>query len=208
MNSEDVKQFWRKSFTLQGRIFYPNLLKPSVNKNGRATFNTMFAWQIDSNPQVMKELSDFLARAKGTFHPSVPMQFFVNPLKKYDTYVRQDGKPNAAFLKNCYWINAQSGAEIAPPVVDQYRQPVINEAEVYSGRNAVINLSFYNIDKEKKGIGVNVNAVMLMAGGDREGVAGSVNIDQIFGGFAQDMGIPALPTETATNNGPFGGGFI
>lgn len=204
MNTEESRQFWRKSFTLQGRIFYPNLLKPNVNKNGRATFNTMFAWKVDSNSQVMKELNDFLSKAKGTFHPSVPMQFFVNPLKKFDTYVRQDGKPNAAFLTGCYWVNAQSGAEIAPAIVDQTRQPVINEAEVYSGRNAVINISFYNIDKEKKGIGVNVNAVMLMPGGDREGLAGSVNIDQIFGGFAQDMGIPSIPQ--AQTSGPFGNG--
>jgi hypothetical protein len=204
MHTEDMKQFWKKSFTLQGRIFYPNLLKPSVNKNGRATFNTMFAWKIDSNHDVMKQLNDFLLKAKGTFHPNVPMQFFVNPLKRFDSYVRQDGKPNAAFLNGCYWVNAQSGAEIAPPIVDQTRQPIINEAEVYSGRNAVINISFYNIDKEKKGIGVNVNAVMLMPGGDREGAAGSVNIDQIFGGFSQDMGLSATATPTTSN----GNGFI
>lgn len=199
MNNEDLKQFWRKSFTLQGRIFYPNLLKPSVNKNGRATFNVMFAWKIDSNAATMKEISDFLGKAKQTFHPNVPMQFFANPLKRFDTYVRQDGKPNAAFLKDCYWLNASSGAELPPPIVDQTRQPVMSESEVYSGRNAVVNISFWNIDKEKKGIGVNLNAVMLMPGGEKEAGAGAVNIDQIFGSFSQDMATtPTTNTSTTS----------
>jgi hypothetical protein len=219
MNSDQAKQFWKKSFTLSGRVYYPNLLKPTTNKNGRSTFNTMFAWPYDSNKAVMAELNQFLMTAKQTFHPSVPMQFFINPLKKFDTYQRQDGKPNAEYLKNHFWLNAQSGAEIPVPVVDQMRQPIISEAEIYSGRNAVINVSFYNIDKEKKGIGVNVNAVMLMEGGERVGAGGSVNIDQIFGGFSQDMALPTqgsqdvpppVPGTSAAN--PFGntngGGFV
>lgn len=209
MNAEESRQFWKQSFTLQGRIFYPNLLKPSVNKNGRATFNVMFAWDINSNKETMAQLNKFLMTAKQTFHPSVPMQFFVNPLKRFDSYVRQDGKPNAAFLKNCYWINPSSGAEIHVPVVDKTRQPVINEAEIYSGRNAVINISFWNIDKEKKGIGSNLNAVMLMDGGEREGGAGGVNVDQIFGSFAADMGGVATPPPIPGSNDPFnGGGFV
>ena len=213
MTPDQAKELFRKSFTLQGRIFYANLLKPTTNKNGRSTFNTMFAWKIGSNDVVMKELNAFLQTVKTQLHPSVPMQFFINPLKRYDSYVRQDGKPNAAFLKDCYWINAQSGVEVPPPIVDQTRQPIIDEAEVYSGRNAVINISFYNIDKEKKGIGVNVNAVMLMPGGDREGGAGAVNLDQVFGGFASSMATdtpPPIPGVTSAGN-PFGGnggGFV
>ena len=215
MNADQTKEFWRKSFTLQGKLYYPNLFKPTTNKNGRSTFNTMLAWEYDSNKETMAALNNFLMTAKQTFHPSAPMQFFINPLKKFDTYQRQDGKPNAEYLRNCFWINAQSGAEIPVPVVDMNRQPVISEAEVYSGRNAVVNISFYNIDKEKKGIGVNLNAVMLMPGGERVGGGGSVNIDKIFGGFASDMAIPGNstppPIPGAGSNNPFGangGGFI
>jgi len=202
MNAQEAKDFWRKSFTLEGRIFYPNILKPTTNKNGRSTFNTMFAWKVGSNEKVMHDLNNFLMNAKTIFHPSVPMQYFVNPMKKFDSYVRQDGKPNASFLQGCYWVNAQSGAEFPPPVVDQSRQPVISEAEVYSGRNAVINISFFNIDKEKKGLGVNFNAIMLMNGGEREVGSGAVNVDQIFGSFVQDMN--PTPSTPSSN----GGGFI
>jgi hypothetical protein len=209
MNADETKQFWRKSFTITGRLYYPNLLKPTTNKNGRATFNTMFAWKVEDNQKVMHDLNNFLMAAKTTFHPSVPMQFFVNPLKKYETYVRQDGKPNPEYLKGHMWVNAQTGVEMPPAIVDQTRQPVISEAEVYSGRNAVINISFFNIDKEKKGIGCNVNAVMLMPGGEREGGAGSVNVDQIFGAFAKETNLstssgestpPAWPPTGSNNN--------
>ena len=198
MTPEQQKEFFKQTFTLQGRIFHPNLLKAVAKEEGkRETFNTMFAWQQTSNAQVMQALNAFLQKAKELFHPSVPMQAFVNPIKKYETYFRQDGKPNPDYLKGHYWLNAQSGKDFPPPVVDQTRQPIINEAEVYSGRNAVINISFYNIDGKnggKRGIGCNVNAVMLLEGGEKQGGTGTVDVNKIFGSFAADMGM----TSTAT----------
>jgi hypothetical protein len=169
----------------------------------------MFAWDQNSNTQGMQALNAFLMKAKELFHPSVPMQAFVNPIKKYETYMRQDGKPNPDYLKGCYWLNAQSGKDFPPPVVDKTRQPIINEAEVYSGRNAVINVSFYNIDGAKggkRGLGCNVNAIMLLDGGEKVGSAGAgVNVDKIFGAFAADMGIakeeaPAWPPTSNLNS--------
>jgi hypothetical protein len=209
MTPEQQKEFFKQSFTLKGRIFHPNLLKAVAREEGkRETFNTMFAWEQTSNPETMQALNAFLMKAKELFHPSVPMQAFVNPIKKYETYMRQDGKPNPDYLKGCYWLNAQSGKDFPPPVVDAMRQPIINEAEVYSGRNAVINVAFYNIDGAKggkRGIGCNVNAVMLLEGGDKVASGGvSVNIDKIFGGFASDMGAnseaPSWPPQTNLNS--------
>jgi hypothetical protein len=204
MTPEQAKEFFRQSFTLQGRIFHPNLLQAKAREEGkRETFNVMFSWDQTSNTQTMQALNAFLQKAKEIFHPSVPMQAFVNPVKKYETYMRQDGKPNPDYLKGSYWLNAQSGKEFPPPVVDKTRQPIINEAEVYSGRNAVINVSFYNIDGAKggkRGLGCNVNAVMLMDGGEK--ISGGVtrDIDKIFGGFAADMSpqdeAPAWPPKT------------
>ena len=203
MTPAQQKEFFRQNFTLQGRIFHPNLLKAIAREEGkRETFNTMFSWGQNSNTEAMQNLNAFLQKAKELFHPSVPMQAFVNPVKKFETYMRQDGKPNPDYLKGCYWLNAQSGKEFPPPVVDKTRQPVINEAEVYSGRNAVINVSFYNIDGAKggkRGLGCNVNAVMILDGGEKIGAGGgAVNVDKIFGAFASDMGIskeetPAWP---------------
>lgn len=212
MTPEQQKEFFRKNFTLKGRIFHPNLLVPKAREEGkRETFNTMFAWEQNSNPQVMKELNAFLMKAKELFHPSVHIQAFVNPIKKYETYIRQDGKPNPDYLKGHYWLNAQSGKDYPPPVVDQTRQPIMNEAEVYSGSNAVINVSFYNIDGSKggkRGLGCNVNAVMILEGGEKISSGGAqVDVDKIFGGFASDMAStssnqepPAWPPKTDTSS--------
>lgn len=200
MNVDQRKEFFRKSFTLKGRIFYPNILKPATTKHGKTQFNLMFAWKLADNQEVMKEVGNFLQTAKNTFHPSIPQQFWVNPVKKFDTYQRQDGKPNPAFLKDSYWVNASSGVDFPPVVVDQMRQPVIDEALVYSGRNAVVNIAFWLNDGDKKGLGTNVNAVMLLEGGDREGGSFTVNVDQIFGSFQADMGMPSQANNMFSQN--------
>lgn len=193
-------------------MFYPNLLEPKASQSGRMQYSLLFAWGFDENPQVTQELGQFIGNFKNQLFPTIPDQFFVNPVKKYGAYQRQDGKPVAEFLKDCYWINASSGADFPPVLVDQARQPVMNPSDVYSGRNCVINLSFYKIDKEKKGLGTNVRAVMLQEGGDAVGGAGSVNVDDVFGAFSQDMNTTAQPAQawppqnnSGNNNG---GGFV
>lgn len=217
MNQEQVKQMLSKNFTLKGRMFYPNLLEPKANQAGRMQYSVMFAWGFNENTQVTQELGQFIANFKQQLFSTIPDQFFVNPVKKYGSYQRQDGKPVAEFLKDHYWINASSGADFPPVLVDQSRQPVMNPSDVYSGRNCVINLSFYKIDKEKKGLGTNVRAIMLQEGGEPVGGTGSVNVDDVFGQFTTDMNTSGVapqqgqawpPQNNGTNNNNNGGGFV
>lgn len=207
--SEQEKNFWYQKFTLQGRIFYPALTKPEPTRNGVPKYSVLFAWKMDDqrNAPATQAIGAFLGNVKQNYFPSIPMQFFQNPVKKWGEYVRQDGKPNHAFLEGCYWINLTSGVDFPPPVVDKFKQPVMNEAEIYSGRNAVVSLSFYRIDKEKKGAGANINAVMLLDGGDQVQGSGSVNIDEVFGGFAAQMGGAVASFPAQGNNGQNNGGF-
>ena len=190
---------FNKTFTLQGRVFFPHLLEPVANRNGRMQYSILFAWNFTQNTQATQELDKFLAESKQKYFPTIPAQFFSNPIKKWGAYARQDGKPNHEFLKDCYWLNAQSGADYPPPIVDQTRNPVMSKAEIYSGRNVVINLKFYKFDGEKKGLGVNLNAVMLMEGGEAIGGGSSVDVNTVFGDFAADMNsaptTPAAPAQ-------------
>jgi hypothetical protein len=154
----------------------------------------MFAFKGGENQETLKKLADFLGQAKQEFHPQVPMQFWSNPLKKFDTYQRKDGKPNAEYLKGYYWVNASSGEKFPPVVVDASRQPVISEAEIYSGRNAVVNISFYAFAVDGQfGLSTNILAVMLQEGGNKEGGSYAVDINTVFGGFQEDMGIKSAP---------------
>lgn len=221
MTPEQQKQFLRQTFTLKGRIFHPNLLVPVPKDKDKPDsplkFNVMFAFKQEDNQEILKKLADFLGQAKSEFHPTIPMQFFSNPLKKFETYMRRDGKPNAEYLKGHYWVNASSGKDYPPQVVDANRQPLINPAEIYSGRNAVVNIGFYSFTGQQNGLSTNINAVMLLDGGEKIASAGgSVNIDQIFGSFQADMGMnnaqsqdaaPAWPPQGNTNINN-GGGFV
>jgi hypothetical protein len=193
MTPDQQKEFMRKSFTLQGRVLYPNLLVARARKEGdRETFDGQFTWTIGSNPQVMAEINNFLQAATNGIHPGLDPRALVNPIKRFDTYLRQDGKKNADHLNNCYWVNASSGKDFPPQVVDSNRQPLINAADLYSGRNVVFNISFYAIipkpgaTNQKRGFGVNVGAVMLMEGGEKVGGIPTVDVNQIFGSFQAD----------------------
>lgn len=191
------KEFFYQRFTLQGRVFYPNLLEPVANRNGVLKFSAVFAWGINSpeNQASMAAINKFLADAKQKFHPSVPMQYFLNPVKKYGEYARQDGKPMAEFFRDCYWLNLTSGSQFQPMIVDKFRNPITSKEEIYSGRNAVLSFSFYNINSEKKGVGANLVAVMLLDGGKKEVSSNTPDVNAIFGGFAADMGMQAPPQQ-------------
>ena len=206
MATEQEKQYFGKSFTLQCRIMHPNLLTPASGKPDAmgnvkpAQFSTMAVWPKTSNAAVMAEITQFINTAFQTFHQGSNPAALVNPIKDYDTYVRQDGKPNADYCIGSFWANLSSGAKFAPVVVDQMRQPVISEAEVYSGRNAVVNITFYNMTggqdgRGRRGIGANIAAVMLLEGGERLVGGPTVDVNQVFGNFQADMGmIGAQPT--------------
>lgn len=202
MDKQSERDFFNKSFTLQGRVFFPKLLAPEANQKGRLQYSCMFAWDMGSNPEMTQQLGAFIGSVQTTFFPAIPAQFFLNPIKKWGVYMRQDGKPNPAYLNNCYWINASSGEQFPPQIVDQQRQPIIDPSLVYSGMNAVINVSFYKIDQEKKGVGVNVQAVMIMAGGEKEGGVPVVNVNDVFGGFAADMGVTTQQAAPAQEAAP------
>ena len=204
------KSFFREhTFTLKGRIFHPALLSPKTNKEGtRTNFNTMFAFRAEDNMEMMAKLNAFLGNVKQTMYPTVPMNFFVNPIKKYETYQRRDGRPNPDYLKGHYWVNAATGKDMPPTVCKQSPMGLVtltanDEAEVYSGRNAVIHISFYKIAKDQQGLSTNVNAVLLLDGGEHEGGNAGVNVNQVFQGFASDMGFANAFGNTAA---PMGNG--
>lgn len=187
------KDFWYKnSFTLRGRIFYPELFVPKPSESGRLQYKVMFAWPMTGQEAVMQKINAFLMEAKQKNWPTFPDHAFVKPIKRFDTYVRQDGRPNHAFLNGCYWVNAASGEQFPPTIVRQDQSPItqLDQAEVYSGRNALFNFTFYGYSnpKGKTGIGVNIGAIMLLEGGDVVQTGGGVNLEDAFGGFQADMG--------------------
>jgi hypothetical protein len=208
MTQDQVKDaFYKTTFTLKGRIFHPNLLSTRTKTNqatggSRDVFDVMFAWDPadQSNGPELNKLLQFMGQMSGMVFFGIDPRALVDPIKSDSIqgrtdYVRTDYKPNAAYLKGRMWINAETGKDMPPVVVMANRQPVMSEAEVYSGRNAVVNFQLYPMLRDpqkpnkKIGYGVNLNAVMLLDGGDKEGGRAAVDVNSVFGGFAQDMGM-------------------
>jgi hypothetical protein len=210
MTPDQEKEFFRKHvFTLKGRILHPALLKPMPNKEGtRVNFNVQAIFKPEDNAQEIARLGAFIKQVYDTFYPGFPIQNWVNPLKKYETYIRQDGRPNAEYLKGHYWVNAASGKDVPPQVYKQGPMGMVllteaDQAEVYSGRNAVVNISFYRIKSQKHGLSTNINGVLLLEGGEKVQGAGSFDPNRAFGSFMQDMGMNVPVTNTPSND-PFG----
>ena len=198
------KDFFRRpeaSFTMKGRIFYADIL--AVGRKGN--YSVLFAWHKNDNAQEFQRLQNFITQGLQTFHPGLNQQALVNPVKFFDTYVRTDGKQNADFLKDCFWINMASGAVVPPSVFKNVHgigpvacNPDSDRAEVYSGRNAVVSFSFYNLRGEegkRRGLSANVNAVLLLEGGAHEGGQASIDANAVFGSFMQDMGQQSAPAQ-------------
>lgn len=196
MATEQEKNFFagRNSFTIQGRIMHPNLLTAKSREEGKApNFSLMLVWEAHTNGPTLQAMNALMAEAFATLQPGANPAVLVNPIKDYNSYIRQDGKPNPDYTQGCLWINASSGAAFAPVVVDQFQAQVVNEAEVYSGRNAAVNVEFYNMNggkdgKGRRGLGVNIKAVMLLEGGEKLAGSAPVDLNAAFANFQQAMG--------------------
>jgi hypothetical protein len=208
MMTEEQKKFFNKQFALKGRILFPHLLKPKVKDNGREVYEVQFAWRPEENATMMQQLMQFMQQATQLVHPGINPLALIQPIKDFNTYVKQNGAPNPEYLRGQLWVNASTGLERPPHVVKQSPMGLVklgagDEAELYSGRNAVVAIGFWPMlpkpgtPVQKRGFYVNLEAVLLQDGGERIGGGGSnVDINQVFGAFASDMGLapqPGLP---------------
>lgn len=212
------KQFFNgKNFQIKGRVFYPHLLTPKVNAKdpSKKSYGCMFAWKPEENPQVTQMLIQLMQQTKQQFHPTVPDLYWVNPIKHFDNpnNARQDGKPHPEYLRGHHWINANANVGFEPKVIK--RDPMspsgirqltpLDEAEVYSGRNAVISISFWLLDTTKFGVSVNLDGILLEEGGEK--ILGEAGIDpsQAFASFLGNMGgAPANGQYNPGNAAPYG----
>lgn len=180
----DEKAFKRKNFTLRGRIFHPNLFEPKGSRLSpdKPKYSVLFAWEMGSQAQQTQEVINLLTLARQTFLGTIPEAVVKMPVKTWGQSLRTDGKPQAQYLKDCYWMNCNANPTFKPAVVDSTNQPIIDPSMVYSGVNALVNFSFWVFNQGSHGISANLNAVRIEQGGDKE-VGGGVSAEEAFSSF-------------------------
>src|SRR5690554_4664228 len=101
MTPDQEKEFFQRDFVLQGRMFHPYLTEMApqspedIAQGKKPRYKLQFAWPKNSpaNAQAMQAINAFIAEAKQRIFPQIPDQIFVWPIKDFDTYMRQDGRP-------------------------------------------------------------------------------------------------------------------
>lgn len=219
--SQEERNFFKETFTIKGRIFHPALLQPAADKTNpqkAPQYKVMACFLPQDNVQELQRLQQFLERAKSQFYDP-QTQWSVNggygavyPIKDFNTYRRQNGQPMDEMYRGMLWINAASGQTMQPPTFrsGMNGEPVqctqFDAAEIYSGRNALIQISFYRISTNKSGFSANLNGVFLLDGGKAEG---GFTFDPVaaFGNFlggAMGPGQVQAPQQQHGHS-PFGG---
>lgn len=112
---------------------------------------------------------------------------------------KQDGTPFPAECKGCWVFTASAKADRPPEVVDAQLNPIINQAEVYSGCYGRVNINIYPyLYGGKKGIGFGLGPVQKLRDGEALG-GGSVSAASAFGAPAPQaataFGAPAPATD-------------
>lgn len=102
-----------------------------------------------------------------------------------------DGLPYGAECKGHWVFTASSKADRAPYVVDANIQPILQQAEVYSGMYGRVCVSFFPYNSSgKKGIGCGLNGVQKLR--DGEPLGSQVSPEEAFGAPAQPAAVPGF----------------
>ncbi|MFR8292528.1 MAG: DUF2815 family protein [Dysosmobacter welbionis] len=104
-----------------------------------------------------------------------------------------DGAPYGSECKGHWVITASSNQQHPPFVVDANMQPIINQADVYSGAYGRASITFYAYNSgNKKGIGCGLNGIQMLRGG--EPLSGStITAAEAFGTPAAAPAAPTTP---------------
>lgn len=163
------------------RLSYANLFKPVArNPQDDPKYGTTIL--IPKNDVRSKQLIDMaIEAAKQTglmdqFQGVIP-PILSTPVHDGDGTRPSDGMPFGDECKG-HWVFSASST-IAPSVLDQNKQPIIRESEIYSGAYAYVSVTFFPYNRNgKKGIGCALNHVMKWQ--DGEPLAGGISADAAF----------------------------
>ena len=199
--SDAEKQLKAEKVTLEGILVFPKLAEPDTAIDGVLKWSIVLIMDKNLSPVNQKGLASakrIIGGFKQIFFPGIPDQMFQmqgNPIKEFGVNFRQDGQPHPDFYNNSFWINAAMRKNPPQVVAKNGGQLVplpLNSPEIYFGQKIAVTLSFYPMGltnpQAKKGVGANLEAILILGGGERIGNDSSapIDVDAAFAGFAAD----------------------
>lgn len=157
--------------TGEARLSYVHLFKPHAQQPGAEEkfsctvlvpkSDTATKARIDAAIEAAKQ-KGINGKWNGVCPPIVP-----HPVHDGDGVRPSDGMPFGPECKGHWVFTASAKADYPPEVVDQHRNPLINQSEIYSGVYAMVNVEFYPyLFGGKKGIGCSLGPVMKVRDGE------------------------------------------
>ena len=199
--SDREKQLKATRIVLEGFLYFPKLVTPETTQDGALRWGAVLGFDknlTQHNQQAFAQARAVVGELKQMFFPTLPDQMFNlqgNPIKEHGVNFRQDGGQHPEFYTNKYWINVSKRNE-APPIVARGNGTIVTlntqSPELYFGQRVAMTISFYpsglTNPLAKKGIGANVEAILILGGGERLGEASAppVDVNQAFAAFSND----------------------
>ena len=149
------------------RLSYTHLDKPYSNNGGEPKYSATIL--VPKTDPANKQKIDAAIRAatarmrekKGNSFPAAPK----TSVHDGDGVRPSDGQPFGDECKGCWVFTASSKTQ--PDCRDQYKQPLLDGSELYSGVWAHVGVTFFGYDSgSNKGIGVALDTVMKARDGE------------------------------------------
>lgn len=149
------------------RLSYTHLDKPYSNNGGEPKYSATIL--VPKTDPANKQKIDAAIRAatarmrekKGNSFPETPK----TSVHDGDGVRPSDGQPFGDECKGCWVFTASSKTQ--PDCRDQYKQPLLDGSELYSGVWAHVGVTFFGYDSgSNKGIGVALDTVMKARDGE------------------------------------------
>lgn len=173
-----------KIMTGKVRFSYVTLAQPKASEEGAEPKYSLVLLIPKSDTVTLQKIKKAIDEAAKAFRdrngqaslPANPM----NPLHDGDGTKPNSGEPYGEECKGCYVMNASS--KVKPLLVDEFRNPLADPNEIYSGCYGRALINFYGYSNKRKGIGCGLLGVQKMHDGDPLG--GTVaTIDDFNDGF-------------------------
>ena len=166
-----------KIVTGKCRFSFVNVFEPRENNNGGDPKYSITLLIPKSDTATLNKIKEAMAEARENFckrNGATALPQKPNHTLHDGDGVRDSGDPYGPECKGCYVITVSSKQK--PVIVDNFRNPITDPGEVYSGCYGRAAINFYGYNSNgKKGISAGLLSIQKLSDGEPFGTVGSAD---------------------------------